>query len=76
VLCTLGQVSKHAISLWFFVTKRMPSDPCRGTEKLIGSLGRDVVDYLNKFRALDSLVDIAAWKKFCEEHPSKDLQSE
>jgi hypothetical protein len=54
----------------------MPSDPCRGTEKLIGSLGRDVVDYLNKFRALDSLVDIAAWKKFCEEHPSKDLQSE
>jgi hypothetical protein len=48
----------------------------RGTEKLIGSLGRDVVDYLNKFRALDSLADIAVWKKFCEEHPSKDLQSE
>ena len=48
----------------------------RGTEKLISSLGRDVVDYLNKFRALDNPVDIAAWKKFCEEHPSKDLQSE
>lgn len=48
----------------------------RGTEKLIGLLGRDVVDYLNKFRALDNLVDIEAWKKFCEEHPSKDLQSE
>lgn len=40
----------------------------RGTEKLIGLLGRDVVD---KFRALDNLVDIAAWKIFCEEHPSK-----
>ena len=53
----------------------MPFDPCRGTEKLIGSLACDVVDYLNKFWALDSLADIAAWKKFCEEHPSKDLQS-
>ena len=48
----------------------------RGTEKLIGLLGHDVVEYLNKFRALDNLVDIAAWKKFCEEHPSKDLRSE
>ena len=48
----------------------------RGTEKLIGPLGCDVVDYLNKFWALDNLVDIAAWKKFCEEHSSKDLQSE
>ena len=54
----------------------MPFDPYRGTKKLIGSLGHEVVDYLNKFRALDSPIDIAAWKKFCEEHPSKDLQSE
>jgi hypothetical protein len=52
------------------------SDEYRGTEKLIGSLGREVVDYLNKFRALDSLDDIAAWKKFCKEHPSKDLKGE
>ena len=60
------------LSLWSLLNKLF----CRGTEKLIGSLGRDVVDYLNKFRALDSLVDIAAWKKFCKEHPSKDLQGE
>ena len=48
----------------------------RGTEKLIGLLGHDVVEYLNKFQALDNLNDIAAWKKFCDEHPSKDLKSE
>jgi hypothetical protein len=35
-----------------------------------------VVEYLNKFRALDNLDDIAAWKKFCEVHPSKDLKGE
>ena len=48
----------------------------RGTEKLIGFVGHDVVDYLNKFRALGNLGDIVAWKKFCEDHPSKDLKGE
>lgn len=48
----------------------------RSTEKLIGLIGHDVVEYLNKFRVLDNLDDIAAWKKFCEDHPSKDLKSE
>ena len=48
----------------------------RGTEKLVGALGRDVVGYLNRFPILESLDDIAAWKRFCDEHPSRDLQSE
>ena len=47
----------------------------RSTEKLVSILGRDVVNYLNKFRALENPADIADWKRFCEDHPSKDLQS-
>jgi hypothetical protein len=33
------------------------------------------VQYLNKFPALENPADIATWKKFCEEHPSKELRS-
>lgn len=42
----------------------------RGTEKLTGALGQDVVTYL------ESPKDIAKWKRFCDKHPSRDLQSE
>ena len=49
--------------------------PERGTEKLTSIVGCDVVQYLNKFPALENPADIAAWKKFCEEHPSKELHS-
>jgi hypothetical protein len=47
----------------------------RGTEKLTSVVGHDVVQYLNKFPALESPADIDTWKKFCEEHPSKELRS-
>jgi hypothetical protein len=47
----------------------------RGTEKLTGFVGREVVGYLNKFPALENPADIVAWKKFCENHPSKELRS-
>jgi hypothetical protein len=33
------------------------------------------VGYLNKFPALENPADIAAWKTFCENHPSKELRS-
>lgn len=44
-------------------------------EKLTNSIGRQVVGYLNKFPVLENPVDIAAWKEFCEKHPSKELCS-
>ena len=48
----------------------------RGTEKLISVVGRDVVDYLNTFPALETPDDIANWNKFCKEHPSKELRGD
>jgi hypothetical protein len=47
----------------------------RRTEKLTSIIGHNVVQYLNKFPALENPADITAWKKFCEEHPSKELHS-
>ena len=42
---------------------------------MTSAVGHDVVQYLNKFPALENPADIATWKKFCEEHPSKELRS-
>ncbi|KAG6807418.1 hypothetical protein H0H92_007610, partial [Tricholoma furcatifolium] len=38
----------------------------RGTDKLVQAVGKDVVDYLNKFPALSTQNDIDEFHKFCE----------
>jgi hypothetical protein len=47
----------------------------RWTDELVGALGKNTVEYLNKFRALSSPEDIAAWHAFCEDHLSEKLRS-
>lgn len=47
----------------------------RGTDKLVTSVGRDAVEYLNMFHNLSSPADITAWHEFCKNHPSVDLKS-
>ncbi|KAG6848485.1 hypothetical protein H0H93_016592 [Arthromyces matolae] len=47
----------------------------RGTDKLVQSLGQDVVNYLNKFPALETAEDILAFHEFCKSHPSPSLKN-
>ena len=47
----------------------------RRTDELVGAVGMQTVQYLNKFRALSSPEDIVAWHEFCKGHPSEKLRS-
>ncbi|KAG6818394.1 hypothetical protein H0H93_005275 [Arthromyces matolae] len=47
----------------------------RATDKLVQSLGQDVVNYLNKFPALETAEDILAFHEFCKSHPSALLKN-
>jgi hypothetical protein len=47
----------------------------RCTDELVGAVGMQTVQYLNKFRALSSPEDIATWREFCKGHPSEKLRS-
>ncbi|KAF8229096.1 hypothetical protein L208DRAFT_1288337, partial [Tricholoma matsutake] len=48
----------------------------RCSDELVEAVGHNGVDYLNKFRALMSTSDIAAWHAFCKDHPSEKLKSQ
>ncbi|KAF8223103.1 hypothetical protein L208DRAFT_1519701, partial [Tricholoma matsutake] len=49
--------------------------PNRRTSELAEAVGSNVVEYLNKIRALSSPEDIAAWHGFCKAHPSEKLRN-
>ncbi|KAJ7643437.1 hypothetical protein DFH06DRAFT_1477189 [Mycena polygramma] len=45
----------------------------RSTDALVGAVGKETVNYLNRIRGLKNPADIEAWHKFCREHPDKKL---
>jgi len=47
----------------------------RGSGKLVEAVSAKTVNYLNKFHALSSANDMAAWHKFCSKHPNEKLRS-
>lgn len=61
--------------VFFDFYQKILINAARSTDKLVPLLGCDVVEYLNKFRALQTPEDIEAWNKFCKTHPSQELRS-
>ncbi|KAJ7128352.1 hypothetical protein C8R44DRAFT_700930 [Mycena epipterygia] len=47
----------------------------RSTDALVGAVGQETVDYLNRIRGLRSETDIEAWHKFCRTHENAKLKA-
>ncbi|KAJ7651799.1 hypothetical protein B0H17DRAFT_1215189 [Mycena rosella] len=46
----------------------------RSTDPLVGAVGQETVDYLNRIRGLKSHEDIETWHNYCRNHENKKLQ--